>query len=150
MSGIFFQPVGTHDTDPFVDPPQGWHNLAILSGIPETEFIALPWKCEYCGLVHLGDRLRCWDGVNGCGAPKPGCEEPPRGVLQLCPKTLGYLSEIEQEPRPLLSEWLRFYPEPTMRVVSHPGKTAKEHKQEIRARLASAFQKAIKGALSLC
>ena len=87
-------------------PLPDWHNLPILSSARETEFIALPWKCEYCGLIHPGERLKCWDGVNGCGAPKPGCDEPPRTILELCPRAHEYLTEIEQE---LSSEPHPFY-----------------------------------------
>lgn len=32
---------------------------------------ALEWKCPYCGRVHPQSAMKCWDGSNGCGAPKP-------------------------------------------------------------------------------
>ena len=65
-------------------PLPDWKNLPILSNAPETEFIALPWQCEYCGSTNPGEALYCGQcGPSHCGAPKPGCDEPPREALQL-------------------------------------------------------------------
>ena len=131
-------------------PLSSWHNVPILSSPLEPEIVALPWECRYCGIAHPGDRLKCWDGVNGCGAAKPEIEEPPRGVLHLREPELeqfGSFYVVKETDHPMPE--MHFYPESSM-TVTHPGQTAKEHKQEIGARLVSAFQKAIKGAMSLC
>ena len=37
----------------------------------EQQRSAPEWKCPYCGCVHPQARMKCWDGVDGCGAPKP-------------------------------------------------------------------------------
>ena len=29
------------------------------------------WTCPYCGRPHPQECDKCWDGVDGCGAPKP-------------------------------------------------------------------------------
>ena len=121
--------------------------------IPETEFIALPWQCEYCGNTNPGEALYCGQcGPSHCGAPKPGCEEPPRGVLHL-PNISKEQWEQALSPKPPSAPvdfYADFYPEPTMRVVSHPGKSAEDFKLELGRRLLTAFQKAVRGALSLC
>ena len=79
---------------------QRWHELLrsahpdiVFSGIPVItcvgdpvpEIIAPPvWHCTYCGSVNPGDRLKCWDGVNGCSASRPvEYNELPRGILHL-------------------------------------------------------------------
>ena len=133
------------------DPLPSWRDVPILSGPLETEIIALPWECSYCGSTNPGEALYCGQcGPSHCGAPNPRCNEPPRGVLHLRePEPLGYTR--------MIAAWqpdtdTHFYPTPSMPVphLVHPGQTAKEHKQEIGARVVAAFQRAIKGAMSLC
>ena len=115
--------------------------------VPETEFIALPWQCEYCGSTNPGEALYCGQcGPSHCGAPKPGCDEPPRGVLQL--REFGSFYVVE-EPAAPIDFYADFYPEPTMRVVSHPGKSFEDFKLELGRRILAAYQKTIKGVLSL-
>ena len=37
----------------------------------EQQRAAPEWRCPYCGQVHPWARVKCWDGINGCGAPRP-------------------------------------------------------------------------------
>jgi len=37
----------------------------------EQQRAAPEWRCPYCGQVHPRARRKCWDGINGCGAPRP-------------------------------------------------------------------------------
>jgi len=43
-----------------------------------------------------------------------------------------------------------FYPEPTMKVTRHPGKSVEDFKLEFGRLILAAYQKTIKGVLSLC
>ena len=107
--------------------------------------------CPYCGKVNPANARACGEGVwDGCGASLPRQDEPPRGVLHLREPELeqfGSFYVVKETDRPMPE--VRFYPESSM-TVTHPGQTAKEHRQEIGARLVAAFQKAIRGAMSLC
>ena len=128
-------------------PLPDWRNLPVLYNLPETEFIALPWQCEYCGSTNPGEALYCGQcGPSHCGAPKPGCEEPPRGALQL--REFGSFYVVEKPSTPV-NFYADFYPEPTMKVTHHPGKLAEDFKLELGRRVLAAYQKTIKGVLSL-
>jgi len=173
--------------------------LPILSGAPETEFIALPWQCEYCGSTNPGEALYCGQyGPSHCGASRLGGEELPRGVSQL--REFGSFYVVEDEDPLLFLHWcpsckakfsgesaytemacpycgyrpctinpdlsddelhalldrdreaseMRFYPEPTMTVTRHLGKSLEDFKLELGRRILAAYQKTIKGVLSLC
>lgn len=39
--------------------------------------IEMEWQCRYCGNVHPPDESKCWDGVDGCGAPKTASVKAP-------------------------------------------------------------------------
>ena len=175
------------------------HDLPILSSAPETEFIALPWQCEYCGSTNPGEALYCGQcGPSHCGASRLGGEELPRGVSQL--REFGSFYVVEDENPLLFLHWcpsckakfsgesaytemacpycgyrpctinpdlsddelhilldrdreaseMRFYPEPTMRVTLRPGKSFEDFKLELGSRILAAYQKTIRGVLSLC
>ena len=132
------------------DPPINWRGMPLLCH--DLNCLEDEWTCKYCGKVNPASALACGEGVwDGCGASRPEYEEPPRGVLHLPPNIPIHTFRNSEQAGPHWREALApdFYPEPSM-TVTHPGKTAKEHKQEIGARLVSAFQKAIRGARSLC
>ena len=140
-------------------PLPDWRNLPVLYNLPETEFIALPWQCEYCGSTNPGEALYCGQcGPSHCGAPKPGCDETPSWQLQesnLVPFGSFYVIQ-ESSPLPRGAIYAvddddpLFYPEPAMKVTHHPGKLAQDFKLELGKRVLAAFQRAIKGVLSLC
>lgn len=132
------------------DPP-----VFCAGTMPETEIVALPWQCEYCGSANPGEALYCGQcGPSHCGAPKPGCEESPKGALQL--REFGSFYVVEEPSRPV-----DFYPEPTMYIVQessslprgsiyaiddddpmfHPDKSFFE---ELSRRVLAVFRKAIK------
>jgi len=130
------------------DPLPSWRDVPILSGPLETEIIALPWECLYCGSTNPGEALYCGQcGPSHCGAPNPRCNEPPRGVLHLRGSRPAPLVISGEMPEPSI----HFYPEPDMEVtIYHPGRLAGDFELELAARLRSAFQRAIRGAMSLC
>ena len=149
-----FKPEIRHDCQheyPGLDNCVDWAFVPVLTESLEPEIIALPWKCLYCGSTNPGEALYCGQcGPSHCGAPNPRCNEPPRGVLHLREPELeqfGSFYVVKETDHPMPE--IHFYPESSM-TVTHPGQTAKEHRQEIGARVLSAFQKAIRGAMSLC
>jgi hypothetical protein len=125
-------------------------NLPILSGAPETEFIALPWQCEYCGSTNPGEALYCGQcGPSHCGAPRPGGDGPPRDSLQL--REFGSFYVVEDEKTPLPE--VRFYPDDWKTVERHSvslPRHLEELKLELGRRILAAYQKTIKEVLSLC
>ena len=132
--------------------PPSWRGMPLLCH--DLDCLEDEWTCKYCGKVNPASALTCGEGAwDGCGAAKPGCgesDEPPRGVLHLREPELeqfGSFYVVKETDHP--APEMHFYPEPSM-TITHPGQTAREHKQEIGVRLVSAFQKAIRGAMSLC
>ena len=128
-----------------------WRGMPLLCH--DLDCLEDEWACKYCGKVNPASAKACGEGVwDGCGASRPECDEPPRGVLHL-PQTRKYLSEIQDRhsQRPLPE--MHFYPEPSM-AVTHPGQTAQEHKKAIAdfwhrgigMRMAAAIKEAIKWA----
>ena len=41
------------------------------------------WLCKYCGGRRHYTLTRCWDGVNGCGAPAPELYKQLKNVLHV-------------------------------------------------------------------
>ena len=127
-----------------------WRGMSLLCHDLDNELVALPWQCEYCGSTNPGEALYCGQcGPSHCGAPKPGCDEPPRGILQLRePEPLGYV-KVKAAWRPDADQ--HFYPASNMEVtITHPGKSFEDCKLELGKRVLAAFQRTIKGVLSLC
>ena len=144
------------------DPLPSWHDVPILSSPLETELVTLPWwRCEYCGSINSSEALYCGQcGPSHCGAPKPGCDEPPRAVLHLREFSSFYVVDEPEEPVDFYADYPRpdsyFYPSNTgvtlaeWREARKARRTFEDFKLELGTRLLSAFQKAIRGAMSLC
>jgi hypothetical protein len=92
---------------------------------PRVKSTLPSWRCEYCGLVHPGGQLHCWDGVNGCGAPKPGCDEPPRA--ERLPATANF---YVNPPKPNAIRYLR--------------RSFEDFKLKLGERILAAYQETIK------
>jgi len=106
------------------------------------------WTCVYCGKVNPDCALVCGQGEwDGCGASRSVEEEPPRGTLQL--REFGSFYVVK-EPSAPVDFYADFYPEPTMRVVSHPSKSFEDFKLKLGTRILAAYQRTIKGVLSSC
>ena len=144
---------------PGLDNCVDWAFVPVLTESLDTELVTLPWwRCEYCGSINSSEALYCGQcGPSHCGAPNPRCNEPPRGVLYLREPELEQFSSfyvVKETDHP--APEMHFYPEQSMAatypggVWRQPGKTARDFKLELGTRLLSAFQKAIKGAMSLC
>ena len=143
------------------DPPITWRGMPLLCH--DLDCLEDEWTCKYCGKVNPASAHACGEGVwDGCGAAKPEIGEPPRGALLLSNISREQWEQaiIEREKRmavPLVISGempgpsIHFYPEPDMEVtISHPGRLAGDFELGLAARLLSAFQKAIRGAMSLC
>jgi len=143
------------------DPPITWRGMPLLCH--DLDCLEDEWTCKYCGKVNPASAHACGEGVwDGCGAAKPEIGEPPRGALLLSNISREQWEQaiIEREKRmavPLVISGempgpsIHFYPEPDMEVtISHPGRLAEDFELGLAARLLSAFQKAIRGAMSLC
>ena len=143
------------------DPPITWRGMPLLCH--DLDCLEDEWTCKYCSKVNPASAHACGEGVwDGCGAAKPEIGEPPRGALLLSNISREQWEQaiIEREKRmavPLVISGempgpsIHFYPEPDMEVtISHPGRLAGDFELGLAARLLSAFQKAIRGAMSLC
>ena len=75
------------------DPPITWRGMPLLCH--DLDGLEDEWTCKYCGKVNPASATACGEGVwDGCGAPLPRCEEPPRGVLHM-----------PQGPKPIAKFW---------------------------------------------
>jgi len=118
-------------------PDINWRGMPLLCH--DLDCLEDEWTCQYCGKVNPASARACGEGVwDGCGAPLPREDEPPHEVQEL--EQFGSFYVVKETDHPLPE--MRFYSEPSM-TVTHPGQTAREYKQAIGARVASALRKAI-------
>ena len=77
-------PLPNHGTEHEIPKADGLEALRWAGDGPDSEVVALPWRCEYCGSLNQGSALYCGQfGPGRCGASRPGCDEMPRGVAVL-------------------------------------------------------------------
>ena len=62
-------------TSAYPGPATNWHSLQAIEAcdlkmiIPPPPILYSVVECLYCSRTYDEGQRRCWDGVNGCGAP---------------------------------------------------------------------------------